>query len=220
MNGEHETIGHIAQGQRCLDIRNGPVFAADLFDVRGSDQILFLVASHLCVDMVSWRVVLQDIQEFIASGSLPPGKPLSFKTWCELQMDHSQKEENRSQLPFNVQQPDLCYWGMERSPNVYGDIKIEGFTLDEQTTGLILGKCREAFRTEVIDILLSAVIHSFPRAFSDRRIPTLYNEGHGREPWDANIDLSRTVGWFTTLCPLDIQVDSGNSFLRHSHGRS
>lgn len=97
---------------------------------------------------------------------------------------------------------------MEHSPNVYGDIKIEGFTLDDHITGLILGKCHEVLRTDTIDMLLSAVLHSFHRVFTDRKIPTLYNEGHGRETWDSSIDLSRTVGWFTTLCPLGVEVNS------------
>lgn len=210
VNDDHEATSKIGQSQRCLDIQNGPILAADLFDVRGSDQILFLVASHLCVDMVSWRIILQDIQEFIDSGSLAPEKHLSFKPWCELQMEHSRENKNRSQIPFTVQQPNLRYWAMEGVPNVYGDIKIERFTLDEQTTGFIFGKCNETLRTEVPDILLSAVIHSFQRVFTDRSIPTLYNEGHGRESWDSNIDLSRTVGWFTALCPIGVDLNSGN----------
>lgn len=207
---ENEITPMVAQSQGCLDVQNGPIVAADLFEICGANQVLFLVANHLCVDMVSWRIILQDIQEFVDSGSLSPEKPLSFKNWCELQLDHSKKDVNKFRLPSKMETPNLSYWGMENSPNVYGDIKIEGFTLDDNTTDLLLGKCHDALRTEAIDILLSAVIHSFHRVFTDRRIPTIYNEGHGREPWDSSIDLSRTVGWFTTLCPLDVQVNSGN----------
>ena len=214
-NNENAIVSKIAESQRCLHIQNGPILAADLFNMPGSDQVLYLVVHHLCVDMVSWRVLLQDIQEFIDSRSLPPEKPLSFKNWCELQIDHSTKAVSSNQLPFDVQLPNLSYWGMENSSNVYGDTKIEGFVLDKHTTAFILDKCHETLRTETIDILLSAAIYSFSRVFTDRKIPTLYNEGHGREPWDSNIDLSRTVGWFTTLCPLDVQVGSGNFiFLR------
>lgn len=208
-------MSKIAETQRSLDIQNGPIFAADLFNIRGANQVLYLVVHHLCVDMVSWRVLLQDIQEFIESQSLPE-KPLSFQTWCEMQMEHSRKGDSRNQLPFDVQLPNLSYWGMENSSNVYGDIKMESFVLDEDITAFIREKCHEALRTETIDILLSAVIHSFSRVFTDRKIPTLYNEGHGREPWDSSIDLSRTVGWFTTMCPLDVQVRSGNFPFLHT----
>lgn len=218
IDNQRATISKIAETQNCLDVRSGPVLAADLFDVRDDNQILFLVANHLCVDMVSWRMVLQDIQEFISSESLPPEKPLSFKTWCEMQIENSKTDDDRSRLPFVTQPPNLSYWGMERSPNAYGHVKMETFTLDEQATAFILGRCHEVLRTEMIDILLSAVIHSFKRVFTDRSVPTLYNEGHGREPWDSDIDLSRTVGWFTALCPLDVQVNSGKSFF-NPHSR-
>ncbi|KAG9375626.1 hypothetical protein A1F94_013764 [Pyrenophora tritici-repentis] len=44
----------------------------------------------------------------------------------------------------------------------------------------------------------------FAIAFSDRAPPTIFNESHGREPWDAGIDLSRTVGWFTSMLPIQV----------------
>lgn len=202
-------LPEIAESQQCLDIQNGPIFAADLFEVRSHEQILFVVANHLCVDMVSWRIVLQDMQEFIETGSLSSDKPLSFQGWCELQVENSKRENGVIQLPFSIKPPNLAYWGMANSQNLYGHVKMESFTLNEEATAFILGRCHEALRTETVEVLLSAVIHSFRRAFADRNVPTIYNEGHGREAWDASIDLSRTVGWFTTMCPLHVDEASG-----------
>ncbi|KAL3261959.1 hypothetical protein ABHI18_003269 [Aspergillus niger] len=194
----------IAECQRSVDAQHGPIVAADMFQVRSGITILFLVASHLCVDMVSWRIVLQDIQDFLDAGSLSPEKPLSFQAWCNLQLEQSKKRNGRVQLPFSIQPPDLKYWGMEQSQNLYGDVKMEGFTLDAAVTTQILTACNKVLRTEAIEVILSAVIHSFRRTFTDREMPTIYNEGHGREAWDSSIDLSRTVGWFTTMCPLHV----------------
>ncbi|XHF97288.1 hypothetical protein AWENTII_000881 [Aspergillus wentii] len=212
VNDSQEIVQHIAESQWCLDIMKGPVFAADFFNIPGQDQVLFLVANHLCVDMVSWRIALQDIQDVIETGSLSPEKPLSFQRWSELQLEDSKKEESRGQLPFKVEAPNLKYWGMEGARNVYGNIKIDSFTLDEQATSFILGCCHETFRTETIEVLLTAIIHSFRCVFTDRKVPTIYNEGHGREVWDSNIDLSRTVGWFTTVCPFNVDEDSVDIF--------
>ncbi|PKY07567.1 nonribosomal peptide synthase Pes1 [Aspergillus campestris IBT 28561] len=198
-----ERLPIIAKTQSSLNIQNGNVFAADLFKIRGGKQIIFLVANHLVVDVVSWRIVLQDLQDFIESGSLSLEKSLSFQGWCDLQKEHV-KNEN-TQLPFSVKTPDLKYWGMDNRPNVYGQTKLENFTLGEKATKLILGGCNDVLRTETIDLLLAAVAHSFKRVFTDRRSPTIHNEGHGREPWDPSIDLSRTVGWFTTLTPLHVE---------------
>lgn len=197
----------IAKTQSSLNIQTGPIFVADLFKIRGGKQIIFLVANHLVVDVVSWRIVLQDLQDFIESGSLSPEKSLSFQGWCDLQKEHVKKQN--TQLPFSVKTPDLKYWVMDNRPNVYGQTKTENFTLGEKATNLILGGCNDVLRTETIDLLLAAVAHSFKRVFTDRRSPTIHNEGHGREPWDSSIDLSRTVGWFTTLTPLHVEGGPG-----------
>lgn len=199
----------VAESQTCLNIQNGPLFAADLFNVEGKNQLVFLVAHHLCVDMVSWRIIIQDIEEIIESGSLPVDKPLSFQTWCTLQAEHTKKQDHNNLLPFHLSPSNLSYWGMENMPNTYADVEHQEFSLDEEITESAMGSCHEALGTEPVDLFLSTIIHSFGRVFFDREVPTIYNEGHGREAWDSSIDLSRTVGWFTTICPLHVALESG-----------
>ncbi|KAL4893946.1 hypothetical protein BDV59DRAFT_19132 [Aspergillus ambiguus] len=203
---EHEVSFRTAERQQSLDIQNGPVFAVDLFELPDQRQILALVAHHLCVDMVSWRVVLQDLQDFVESRSLSNEKTMSFQNWCELQAVNA-KENGPIQLPFDIRQPDLIYWGMSDVRNVYGDVKMETFMIDQEATSFILRDCHHVFRTETVEILLAAVIHSFRHVFADREVPTIYNEGHGREAWDSSIDISRTVGWFTTFNPMHVSGD-------------
>ncbi|KAJ5243117.1 uncharacterized protein N7469_001444 [Penicillium citrinum] len=202
-------VPKIADSQSCLDPLNGPIFAADLFNLRNGGQVLFLVAHHLCVDMVSWRIILQDLEELVVSGSLSEEKALSFQSWCAMQLDRTKTHDTELVLPFTPEKPNLDYWGMEGSSNVYGDLKMESFTLSEESTGFILEGCHETFGTDTVDVLMAAIVHSFGHTFTDRRIPTIYNEGHGREPWDSTIDLSRTVGWFTTMAPLRIEGQDG-----------
>jgi Condensation domain. len=206
-------VPKVADSQSCLDPVKGPIFAADLFNLRSGGQILFLVAHHLCVDMVSWRIILQDLEELIVSGSLSDDKALSFQSWCAMQQERAKSNDSALTLPFTPEKANLQYWGMEESPNMYGDIKMESFSLSEDATKFILDDCHEVFGTDTVDILLASVIHSFRQIFTDRKAPTIYNEGHGREPWDANIDLSRTVGWFTTMAPLLVEGDNGEYHL-------
>lgn len=201
-------VPKIADSQTCLDPVNGPILAADLFNLRTGGQVFFLVAHHLCIDMVSWRIVLQDLEELVVSGSLSLEKALSFQSWCAMQTERAKTHDAAITLPFTPEKPNLCYWGMQDSPNVYGDIKMESFTLSEDTTQFIMDDCHSVFRTDTVDILLSAIVHSFGRTFTDRKVPTIYNEGHGREPWEADIDLSRTVGWFTTMTPLLVDSEA------------
>lgn len=202
-------VPKIAESQSCLDPLNGPIFAADLFNLRSGGQVLFLVAHHLCVDMVSWRIVLQDLEELVVSGSLSDEKALSFQSWCAMQLERAKIHDSNLALPFTPESPNVEYWGMADVPNQYGDLKIESFTLSEDTTKFLLGDCHEVFGTETVDILLAGIVHSFSLIFMDRTLPTIYNEGHGREPWDSSIDLSRTAGWFTTMTPLLVDGKRG-----------
>ncbi|KAL4930202.1 nonribosomal peptide synthase Pes1 [Aspergillus undulatus] len=199
-----DMLRKIANTQSSLDIQKGPMVAADLFEV-GGQQVLFLTASHLCVDVVSWRIILQDLEDFVDAGTVSSDVPLPFRSWCNLQVENSRSLKKA--IDVRTELPDLGYWGMSRMPNNYGDVKMESFTLDKQSTAFVSRKCHETLRTETIEILLAAVIQSFSRVFTDRSVPTIYNEGHGREPWDS-FDPSATVGWFTTLSPLHVRGGS------------
>lgn len=195
----------IADTQSSLDIQRGPVVAADLFDKKG-EQILFLVASHVCVDVVSWRIVLQELEDFVDTGSIPSDVPLSFQSWCNVQFEESKTFNKSIEIP--CQQADLNYWGMSRAPNNYGHVKMDSFALDKQATAFISGHFQEILRMETMEVLLAAVMYSFNRVFPDRDAPTIYNEGHGRETWNYS-DPSGTIGWFTTLNPLHVGASSG-----------
>ncbi|KAI9371208.1 hypothetical protein BJX61DRAFT_548394 [Aspergillus egyptiacus] len=194
-----------AFSQCSVDVQTGPMFAADLFD-KGGQQILFLTASHLCVDMVSWRVVLEELQDFIVTGSLSSDAPLSFQAWCNAQLENSKTSSGIIDVACEL--PDIDYWGMSHVPNQYGNVHMESFMLDKHVTAFLTGQCHAALRTETVEVLVAAVLHSFHQVFTDRGLPTIYSEGHGRETWDSSMDPSSTVGWFTTMFPLHVKATS------------
>jgi amino acid adenylation domain-containing protein/non-ribosomal peptide synthase protein (TIGR01720 family) len=196
-------IGNI---HNAINFRNGPIFAASLFNTKGSEQYLFLVAHHLVVDLVSWRIIVQDLEKQLGGHPLPPAHAISFQKWLELQSEYAQDHLNPEvALPFSIPDPQYSYWDMESRPNFVGDIFEEIVALDNDDTELLLGSdCHHAFDTEPIDLLLSAVIQGFSLTFEDREVPAIFREGHGREPWTPDLDLSGTVGWFTTMYPLHI----------------
>ncbi|TAQ85918.1 hypothetical protein B7494_g5755 [Chlorociboria aeruginascens] len=209
LSHEHETAPVINKSQSSLDYQEGPLFSVDLFNVQKHDQIIFLVAHHLVVDMMSWRIILQDLEEILNSGFLTAPKPLSFQAWCSMQADQARKfsaHSRNSILPAKSPASEVGYWGMNGKENTYGDVNYETFMINEKITELALGDCNKPLRTEPIDLFLSSIAHSFSRVFLDRQSPTLFNEGHGRESWDSSIDISRTVGWFTTMFPVHVGV--------------
>jgi amino acid adenylation domain-containing protein/non-ribosomal peptide synthase protein (TIGR01720 family) len=207
---EDEVAAVMAATQTSLDIEYGPVFAADMFNVAGGGQLLFLVAHHLVMDLVSWRVVIHDLEEILESGTVTAEKPFPFQAWCKLQAEHAQKyllPENV--LPVKVEPADQAFWGMENQSNVYRDVVGESFILDANLTSTLLGPCQEALGTEPVEVFLGTLLQAFSSIFNNRSTPTIFGEGHGREPWDDEVDLSETVGWFTTMSPLHVAVKNG-----------
>ena len=199
----------IAKSQAGLNITHGPVFSVDLFNVEGDDQtVIFMVAHHLVVDVVSWRVLVQDLSYMLETGSLPAEDAPSFRSWLALQAeDNKSITDAKALLPFDEPKPDLTYWGVKPDDLTYGKVVLESFTLDEDITKLALGDAQAIFRSEPADLLAAAIVHSFARTFTDRKTPALHTEGHGREaPTGSDADLSRTVGWFTAIAPLVIPV--------------
>ena len=201
----NETAPVVAQSQQSLNAQTGPLFAVDFFEVEGKSQVISLIAHHLVIDMVSWLSIVQDLESALATGKLDADKPLSFQSWCLAQLENASHSDPT--LPFDFVPSDLSYWGMEHRANAYGDVVMETLVTEEALTVPILSDCHKAFQTEPVDLFLAAIAHSFSRVFFDRKVPALFNEGHGREPWDNSIDLSRTVGWFTTMCPVQAHVD-------------
>ncbi|KUJ06201.1 acetyl-CoA synthetase-like protein [Mollisia scopiformis] len=208
---ESEIAPLIRTIQSGLNIQQGPLFVVDLFNVGEERQILFLVAHHLVIDMVSWRIIIQDLEEVLNTGALGSEKPLSFLVWCAMQQDHTRKatvDDSRATLPFNVPPSQPSYWELDSSQNTYGDVICETFTVNEYVTKLALGDCNKPLRTDPIELFLAAIAHSFSRVFFDRDVPAIFNETHGREPWDSDIDISRTVGWFTSIFPVHVPIDT------------
>tara|TARA_R110002003_G_scaffold124_21_gene11362 strand:+ start:12515 stop:16243 length:3729 start_codon:yes stop_codon:yes gene_type:complete len=191
----------IEDSQQCLDHEQGPLFAADFFDF-GNDQFAFLTAHHIVIDLVSWRLLLEELEEILRGGELlPPALP--FQKWAELQIEHAETLEFDKVLPpVDVPALDFHYWGIKREENTYGNASHALFELDSDITSAFLTDCHTAYRTEPVELLLAALIQSWSRVFVDRPIPAIFNEGHGREPWSSELDISRTVGWFTALSPI------------------
>lgn len=213
-----ETVQEIAaitqERQKSLDIVKGPVFSVDLFNINNAEQQLFLVTHHAVIDLISWRIVLQDLEDLLTPGALPTPSSLSFQAWCRLQEEYISKERHPERfLPFPVAASDLDFWGMQGTPNTVGDTRHLSFTVTAELTSMLLGEgCHRALHTEPVDVMLSAISHSFLQVFR-QSVPAIYTEGHGREPWDAGIDLSNTVGWFTTMCPLQTNTNEASGLI-------
>lgn len=202
-NTEIETI--IQQAHGSIDIENGPVFAAHSFHTHDGHQLLYLVAHHLVTDLKSWRVIIDDLQELMMNGSLVSGRRITFPEWNTHQRSHVETIETATKLPFATKAADLDYWGVNDLSNKYGNTASLGFTLEPEVTSA-LDASNRAFRTDSSDLFMAALLLSFSQTFRDRPTPSIWNQEHERVVLDTEIDLSETVGWFTALCPVGLQV--------------
>ncbi|KAJ5675351.1 condensation domain-containing protein [Penicillium macrosclerotiorum] len=194
-----------------LNIYSGPVFAADLFVVAGKTQFLFLVAHHLVIDLVSWRTLWYDLEHAIKTGNAPSQPITSFQAWCELQQAEAQSLSLDEVLPFPITEPNFEYWGLSESENTHAGSVEYNRHIDTETSSLLLGQSNAAFNTEVTDILVGILTYSFCEVFQDRQPPAVFLEGHGREPNDdAEILILDTVGWFTTVYPIQITKEAAH----------
>lgn len=196
----------LAASQKMVHI-SGPVFVVDLFEQPDGSQAVSLIAHHLVVDIVSWINIIQDLETFLSATNPICSKPFSFRDWNSAQIEHAISLERRgdSLLPFPVQPADFGFWGMSNTANIYGDVIKKTFVVsDSDIVSLVLDGSHTALKTEPLDLFISAMLVSFGNIFTERELPTLFNEGHGREPWDDTIDLSQTVGWFTSVSPIHV----------------
>ncbi|QQQ79105.1 non-ribosomal peptide synthase/polyketide synthase [Saccharothrix sp. 6-C] len=178
------------QARTSLDLRHGPLLRAVLFD----DGRLFVTAHHLVVDAVSWRIVLEDLDTALAGRDLGP-KSTAFTDWAHRLDRHVREGRFDHALPHWADVP-----AEEPAPTSAGSARSVSVRLGKAETDALLHAVPDAYRTQVNDVLLTALT----AAFAGRALVAL--EGHGREELFDGLDLSRTVGWFTAEFPVALEL--------------
>jgi amino acid adenylation domain-containing protein/non-ribosomal peptide synthase protein (TIGR01720 family) len=211
VGSESEVDQVISTSQQSINCFVGPLLSVDLIEVPGKGQLLSLVGHHLVVDIVSFRLILEDLEELI----LEPGKAalstssMPYKMWSAKQTQRAELDVDAS-TELEVAPPhNFNFWGVDNTIT-YGEVQLSTFEVSQESTSLLMTGCHESLNTETVDLLLACMLHSFTQAFPAGPTPVINNEGHGREPWDPSIDISRTVGWFTTLYPIWVPGMSSN----------
>jgi hypothetical protein len=211
----------IGETQNAIDISNGPLIAAQLFDARMSDgqtsPTMLLVCSHLVVDLVSWRIILEDLESLLKEKpiqQLQQAEFTSFPVWINSIQALSDPMHTKRITPNkqNSHTSITTYWGIKQNIS-FDDLASFSFRLEKATTESIFGSSNKAYDTKPIELLLACLIHSFGSTFTDRTTPVIYNESHGRHTLSGGVDVSRTVGWFTSMFPISLSKSSSTSLL-------
>ncbi len=203
--------------QSGFDLANGPVFGAVLFREREGDGArLLMAAHHLVLDGFSWRLVIEDLMlacDQIAADDSPelPSKTNSFRDWVEALERHSRaisaSADERSWWMDEINAPVTIPVDHPEGSNLERDMAVFTTHLSEAGTNSLLHDVPGAYRAQMNDVLIAA----FGMAMREWvQSPSLRIDmmGHGREPLGEDLDVSRTVGWFTTLFPVTLPLGS------------
>ncbi|MBN5518265.1 amino acid adenylation domain-containing protein, partial [Pseudomonas aeruginosa] len=212
---EEALLALCEEAQRSLDLEQGPLLRALLVDMADGSQRLLLVIHHLAVDGVSWRILLEDLQRLYADLDADLGpRSSSYQAWSRHL--HEQAGARLDELDYwQAQLRDAPHALPCENPHGALENRHERklvLTLDTERTRQLLQEAPAAYRTQVNDLLLTALARATCRWSGDASV-LVQLEGHGREDLGETIDLSRTVGWFTSLFPLRLTpaADLGES---------
>jgi amino acid adenylation domain-containing protein/non-ribosomal peptide synthase protein (TIGR01720 family) len=206
--------------QTSLDLSNSYLISVALFDL-GSQQNnrLVIIIHHLVIDGISWRILLADLQtaiEQIRQNKVVqlPSKTTSFKEWSERLREYTNTKILHSQLDFwcsefrkRVSPLPVDYVG---TLNTVSTSKTLSVFLNQTETKALLQEVPAKYHTQINDVLLTALVKTFAEWTGEKTL--LVNlEGHGREDIFTNVDLSRTVGWFTTVFPVLLDLENSDT---------
>ncbi|MGA2598051.1 MAG: amino acid adenylation domain-containing protein [Bryobacteraceae bacterium] len=188
--------------QRRFDLASGLLFRAILFRTGGEADRVMLLAHHLVVDGVSWRVLLEDLE--IGFAQWLRGEPVrfqrktaSFQTWAERLRVMASSREVIAELPYWESQCS-CDESDEQAFGPTGSVTV---ALNEEETRALLQDVPARYGTQINDVLLTALVE----ALGCEGQLSIALEGHGREEF-VGLDVSRSVGWFTAQYPLRLEV--------------
>ncbi len=198
------------EAQRSLDIERGVLLRALAIEVEDGSQRLLLAINHLAIDGVSWRILLEDLGTAYEAGAQGAGialpeKTSSYKDWALALQGHA------AQLLSS--ETELAHWqsmagvlaelpcDRPHGAATVAEQAVVELRLDRAATEALLRDAPAAYRTQVNDILLTALGRALCAWSGQPRI-LIDLEGHGREDLFDGIDLTRTVGWFTSAYPV------------------
>lgn len=208
--------------QASLNLTSSPLMRLTLFQMGDQPSCLLWVIHHLVVDGVSWRILLDDLQHIyqqLQRGETValPAKTTSFKQWSECLQHYAHSTQ--------IQQEYNHWLTTSRSPvsrlpidhptgtNTVASSRTVLVSLSVEATHALLQEVPHAYQTQINDVLLTALVQALAEWMQTDTL-LLDLEGHGREAGSLgsqvaiakDVDLSRTVGWFTSIFPVRLTL--------------
>lgn len=212
-NIDAEITAVAKRAQASLTMQTGDLLRAVLFQMpEGQANRLLLIVHHLVIDGISWRILLEDLESLLVQHTqkvalkLKP-KTSSFAQWTSALSQYANSQHALNDLPYwqaqvNQRVPNLPVdFSADLSKNTLGSTLHLESSLDSEMTQALLTEVPKVYRTQINDILLTALVTALGR-WAQLHEFEISLEGHGREDLFDDLDMTRTVGWFTSLFPV------------------
>ncbi|MBW4483046.1 MAG: amino acid adenylation domain-containing protein [Tildeniella torsiva UHER 1998/13D] len=207
--------------QGSLDLEAGDLVRVTLFSLGANrSQRLLIVVHHLVIDGVSWRILLKDFQTVYKQLSRGqsvrlPAKTTSFQHWANQLKIYAQSPELHQKLDYWLEMlpTEIVPLPCDRphqSPTTKTTVaSSQTITLElsQADTQALIQTTAQVYQAQLYEILLTAFLLSL-QSWTVQSTCLIDLEGHGREILFSDVDLSRTIGWFTTVYPAYFKLDS------------
>jgi len=203
--------------QSSINLFDGPLVKLGLFKTKDGDHLL-IVIHHLVVDGISWRVLFEDIstgyRQAINKEEIElPSKTHSFKEWSENIINYAKSSKLLEEIKYwakieNTKVGEICKDYESTDNKGYNSNSIE-MKISKENTDNLLKDTNKAYNTEINDILLASLGLAIKEWTGENKV--LVNlEGHGREEIMPNMNITRTVGWFTSAYPIVLNCEKSD----------
>ncbi|QBG54733.1 non-ribosomal peptide synthetase [Bacillus amyloliquefaciens] len=200
--------------QSSISLETGHLLKAGLFRAEDGDHLL-LAIHHLVVDGVSWRILLEDFTSVytqLKQGNEPalPPKTHSFAEFAERIKEYANTKAFLKEADYwkELEEKEVCTQlpkDRQSSDQRMKYTRTVSFSLTAEQTEQLTTNVHEAYHTEMNDILLTALGLALKEWTGEDTIG-VHLEGHGREDILDGLNITRTVGWFTSMYPMILEM--------------
>jgi amino acid adenylation domain-containing protein/non-ribosomal peptide synthase protein (TIGR01720 family) len=195
----------LTEWQSSFNLKSGPTYSIGyIYGYQDGSARIYFALHHLIVDTVSWRILIEDCRALYYEEKLG-AKGSSYRQWVNVINEYGKNHQAQRDYWLDIVS-DLKEIKIN-SKETHEELSISetSFSLSSTQTKALLQESNKAYHTEINDLLLTALGYALD-SITGCSINHIALEGHGREDIDDRVDISRAMGWFTTMYPIRLEV--------------
>jgi len=213
--GEEQKLKCIINEAKVMfDIEDSLLFNITMLNLKDEAQALLFTAHHLIVDGISWRIILDDfitiLKQLDNNEEIKlPLKTHSYKKWSELLQDYGKKDFEEEKKYWNsiLEKTFIYPLDFDKEEDFVNTASTISYELDENITSGLIKRANDIYGIDLNEVLIIALAFTINKITRDDDV-VIEVERHGRDPINQYVDVSRTVGWFTSIYPVYLKVEN------------